>query len=258
MSDSIRRFEFQNELEVRVDMEDGEPWFVLNDVCRALAISNSRDVASRLKEQEKGVGSIDTPGGPQQMTLISEAGLYRAIFRSRKEQAKAFQDWVFEEVLPEIRQHGEYKVVEAKADEVPRPPVKEREVRHPDGRVVIERYQVGHVTHREVRGAPSQRRSSIESNEVVEPNVPVGELRSRFYRAFHAAIADLPEYQRLNDVCRGNFIRSMNAKLKAFIGRKRADWEPLDYSNGVHWLRFQYGMDIRWVLNEANGEVSHG
>ena len=42
------------------------------------------------------------------MTTVSEAGLYKLIMRSRKENAKPFQRWVTHEVLPTIRKHGAY------------------------------------------------------------------------------------------------------------------------------------------------------
>ena len=49
-----------NSVEVRTIQNDGEPWFVLKDVCNVLHIGNSRDVVARLDQDEKGVGQIDT------------------------------------------------------------------------------------------------------------------------------------------------------------------------------------------------------
>ena len=93
---------------VRVVMRDGEPWFIAADVCRALDIVNSRDALSRLDDDEKGVGSIDTLGGTQQMTVINEPGLYSLVLGSRKPEAKPFKRWVTHEVLPSIARHGAY------------------------------------------------------------------------------------------------------------------------------------------------------
>lgn len=70
---------------------DGEPWFTLNDVCQVLEIGNPRDVAARLEDGQKGVGSIDTPGGLQPMTVIDETGLIDVIMSSRKPEARAFR-----------------------------------------------------------------------------------------------------------------------------------------------------------------------
>ena len=63
-----------NSVEVRTIQNDGEPWFVLKDVCNVLHIGNSRDVVARLDQDEKGVGQIDTLGGKQEMTIINESG----------------------------------------------------------------------------------------------------------------------------------------------------------------------------------------
>ena len=93
---------------IRVLEKDGEPWWVLKDVCDALDIGNSRMVADRLDEDEKGVSSTDTPGGTQDLTVISESGLYSVILQSRKPEAKKFKRWVTHEVLPCIRRHGGY------------------------------------------------------------------------------------------------------------------------------------------------------
>ena len=88
--------------------EDGEPTFVAKDVCRALGIGNSRQALQRLDNDEKGVSSIDTPGGEQQMQTVNEAGLYVLVLSSRKPEAKAFQRWVTHEVLPALRRSGGY------------------------------------------------------------------------------------------------------------------------------------------------------
>ena len=98
--------------EVRTVQVNGEPWFVLADVCKVLEISNSRNISSRLEPDEKGVTLVDTLGGTQQMTIINESGLYTVILRSDKPQAKPFRKWVTSEVLPSIRKHGAYMTPE--------------------------------------------------------------------------------------------------------------------------------------------------
>lgn len=93
---------------LRVVDVDGSPWFVAADVCKALDISNSRDAISRLDEDEKGVATTDTLGGVQQVSIVSESGMYALIFSSRKPEARAFRKWVTSEVLPSIRKTGSY------------------------------------------------------------------------------------------------------------------------------------------------------
>ena len=86
--------------------------FVAADVCRVLEISNNRDAASRLPEKMKGVGIADTPGGHQAVACITEAGLYKLAFTSRKPEAEKFTEWVASDVIPSIRQHGAYMTPE--------------------------------------------------------------------------------------------------------------------------------------------------
>lgn len=105
---------FENETfgQIRALEKDGEPWFCLADVCKALEIGNPADVKKRLGP--KGVDIIDTltHGGKQAMTFIDEANLYKTIFQSRKPEAERFTDWVASEVIPSIRKHGAYMTPE--------------------------------------------------------------------------------------------------------------------------------------------------
>lgn len=98
--------------EVRTIKQDGEPWFVLKDVCQILGLGTPAKVAERLDPDEKGVNQIHTPGGKQEMTCINESGLYNVILRSDKPEAKPFRKWVTSEVLPAIRRHGAYMTPE--------------------------------------------------------------------------------------------------------------------------------------------------
>jgi len=97
-----------NDNTVRTVMVDGEPWWVLKDVCAVLTIGNIGNVTSRLDDDEKGVHTVDTPGGKQSLTIISESGLYNAILLSRKPEAKMFRRWITHSVLPSIRRYGLY------------------------------------------------------------------------------------------------------------------------------------------------------
>lgn len=105
---SLRVFEPQSKRPFRIIDRDGQPWFVLSDVCAELEIANSRDAARRLDDDEKDVVTTDTLGGAQSMTIINESGLYSLILSSRKPEAKRFKKWVTAEVLPSIRRTGRY------------------------------------------------------------------------------------------------------------------------------------------------------
>lgn len=93
---------------VRVVDVNGEPWFVARDVCECLELTNTSQTLSYLDDDEKGITTNDTPGGQQEMSIVSEAGLYSLILRSRKPEAKAFKRWITHEVLPSIRKTGGY------------------------------------------------------------------------------------------------------------------------------------------------------
>lgn len=80
--------------EIRTIQRDGEPWFVLKDVCNVLDLGSPHKVADRLEDDEKGRNLIPTPGGPQEVLIINEYGLYKVVFRSDKPKAKPFTNWV--------------------------------------------------------------------------------------------------------------------------------------------------------------------
>ena len=102
----IVAFDFESN-NVRIVMgEDGEPWFVAADVCAAMTISTEQ--TRRLDDDEKGLRTMQTPGGQQEMVTINESGLYSLILTSRKAEAKRFKRWVTHEVLPAIRKTGSY------------------------------------------------------------------------------------------------------------------------------------------------------
>lgn len=107
MSTDLIPFTYQGR-PVRTVVIDGEPWFVLADLCAVLDIGNPRNVAARLADDMKGVRSVDTPGGSQQMTIVSESGMYEVVIRSDKPEAIAFRRWITTEVLPQIRKTGSY------------------------------------------------------------------------------------------------------------------------------------------------------
>lgn len=112
---ALTAFQFDT-LPVRVIQDDqGQPWFVAADVCRVLEITKPENAYGRLDEDEKATRTVGTPGGPQEMVTLNEAGLYSLILTSRKPEAKRFKRWVTHEVLPAIRQTGRYSVGESAA-----------------------------------------------------------------------------------------------------------------------------------------------
>lgn len=104
-------FENQEFGEIRTVTINNEPWFVGKDVAEALGFTNPRDaITTHVFDEDKGVDTIDTPGGKQKMTIINESGLYALVFGSRLKSAKRFKHWVTSEVLPSIRKTGNYEM----------------------------------------------------------------------------------------------------------------------------------------------------
>lgn len=98
--------------EVRTIQKDGEPWWVLKDVCTVLDLSDTNKTAERLEADELTRIKFVTGGQNREMLCINESGLYNVILRSDKPEAKPFRKWVTSEVLPSIRKHGAYMTPE--------------------------------------------------------------------------------------------------------------------------------------------------
>ncbi|MEH3117115.1 MAG: phage antirepressor KilAC domain-containing protein [Methylorubrum populi] len=95
--------------------------------CNVPRARDRQDLIRSLDDDEKGRHSVPTLGGEQDVSVISEAGLYRAILQRRatstvpaetREFIARFQRWVFHDVLPAIRKTGSYSVPSAPAIDV--------------------------------------------------------------------------------------------------------------------------------------------
>lgn len=94
---------------LRVEMIDGEAWFVASDVCEALGLDDTSKACSRLDDDEKLTRTMFVSGQNREVLIINESGLYSLILTSRKPEAKKFKKWVTSEVLPAIRAKGRYE-----------------------------------------------------------------------------------------------------------------------------------------------------
>lgn len=113
----LKIFNFESN-EVRTQIVNGEPWFVAKDVCDILGIVNVSDAVGRLNPSFKTTIGLNESGSNYKTNalIINEAGLYKLIFKSRKEEADLFSDWVALEVLPSIRNTGSYQVAMSQED----------------------------------------------------------------------------------------------------------------------------------------------
>lgn len=107
MTANVIPFTF-NTTAVRIVTIDDQVWFVASDIAKALDYADATHMTRVLDEDEQGLHIVETPSGEQQMIIINESGLYHALVKSRKPQAKRFRKWVTAEVLPAIRKTGRY------------------------------------------------------------------------------------------------------------------------------------------------------
>lgn len=116
MSNEIKPFEFEGN-KIRTLADGDTVIFVASDIAKILGYRDAANLTRNLDDDEKGTHEVSTPSGMQNMTILTESGLYRAILnreaayvKDTEAQAfvKRFQRWVTHEVLPSIRRHGGY------------------------------------------------------------------------------------------------------------------------------------------------------
>ncbi|NJR63187.1 MAG: hypothetical protein HC769_33050 [Cyanobacteria bacterium CRU_2_1] len=113
MTTAIALFGAFEEYEVRWNGDLENPEWIAQDVAAVLGIGNYRQVVSRYPDNYQGVTSSDgLDGKNREMLTLTEPGLYRMIFASRKPEAEKFRAWVFEKVLPSIRKTGGYAAMQ--------------------------------------------------------------------------------------------------------------------------------------------------
>lgn len=98
-----------SDLRIIID-DDQKIWFVASDIAKILEYASAKDLIRGLDDYERGTQKVPTPGGEQQMSVITESGLYHVILNAKTERVKPFRRWVTEEVLPQIRKTGSYSV----------------------------------------------------------------------------------------------------------------------------------------------------
>jgi len=111
MQNKIQIYDSPDFGQIRVVELDGQPWWVLSDVCKCLGLSNPTIVAQKLDEDEKLKVDPKSNLGSRSnvpITVITESGLYAVILRSDKPNAREFRKWITSKVLPSIRKHGAY------------------------------------------------------------------------------------------------------------------------------------------------------
>ena len=106
MNQILQQFKGQS---IRIVEVDGQPYFILVDLCRVLELGNASKVASRLDEDERITLTLSEGNrGNPVVNAVNESGLYAVILRSDKPVAREFRKWVTNEILPSIRKTGSY------------------------------------------------------------------------------------------------------------------------------------------------------
>ena len=106
---SLELFHFKGK-QVRTIQLDGEPWFVAADVCDVLGLNNPSQALSYLDRDERRLITNEAWRTNGNMAIVSEPGLYSLVLRSRRPEAKGFRRWIAHEVIPALRQSGEYRL----------------------------------------------------------------------------------------------------------------------------------------------------
>lgn len=128
------------------------------DVAAVLGYSDAEAMTRRLDDDEKSnlqIVGLASPTGGRGNLVINESGLYHAVLKSRKPEAKRFRRWVTEEVLPSIRKTGAYLAPSATLESLP--PAIARQV----GGIIKA------VVHKEVTEALSQSLPSLIHGDVI-------------------------------------------------------------------------------------------
>ena len=210
MENQIQLFKNEQFGDVRTVLQNGEPWFVAADVCKALEIGNPSQALSNLDEDEKmtltnNEGHSGQRGGAQMMSIINEPGLYSLVIRSRKPEAKAFRRWITHEVIPSIRKHGLYA-----ADEL---------LANPDLFIKV----LQDLKEERARAAQLATQNAVQSQQIAEMQPKVS-----YYDLILQNQSVMPIVQIAKDY--GFSARAMNQKLHEL---------GVQYKSGGVWLLYQ-------------------
>ena len=115
MENNLQIFTNDNFGSIRSVEINGKPYFVANDIARALGYKRPADAVTMHCK-----GSVKyrylTPGGEQEVKVIPEGDLYRLIIKSKLPEAEKFESWIMDDVLPTLRETGKYSLNNPKPD----------------------------------------------------------------------------------------------------------------------------------------------
>ncbi len=228
----LKIFENHQFGEIRVIEQDGEPWFVAADVCRALELEDTGRATARLDEDELTRIKIVSGGQSREVIAVNEPGLYSLVLGSRKPEAKAFKRWITHEVIPSIRRTGSYTV-----------PNMSKELR-----------AIFVLDHRTVEH--EQRITALEENMVVDYGQQCA-LKTQVNAAVIQALGGIntPAYSDKNvrsrtySECNRDIQNWFRVNSRNNIPRKRFD-DAVDYIQ-----RWRPSMNMSMLIRQTNEQV---
>ena len=136
--DIVKAFN-ENDLNIDINIQGSSenPLFRASDIGLILDISQIRSSIRHFDETQKVVQIVHTIGGPQEVTFLTEFGLYEILFRSKKNIAKKFKKWVCE-IIREIRINKMYELKKEVEDNIYKLQIKGRENEKDKERIMID------------------------------------------------------------------------------------------------------------------------
>lgn len=94
---------------LRTVVNHGKPWFVVVDLAKMIGYRDSNKVSCRVSSTEKTMLTVDTAGGSQKVSLVSETGALLLVATLQQQGSEPLKKWFIEEVLPTIRKETYYR-----------------------------------------------------------------------------------------------------------------------------------------------------
>ena len=213
---------------------DGKPYFVANDVARALGYASPKDAVLRHCKGAT-IQRYLTNGGEQEVKMIPEGDIYRLIIRSSLPSAEKFETWVFDEVIPSIRKTGGYNLPKTYAEAL-------RELADRTEKMeALQKQNKLMQPKAEFFDAVTDSKTAIPIGDVAKI-LDIGIGRNKlfeFLREKNILTSDNRPYQRYIDA---GYFRVIEQKYEV-NGEVRINIKTLVFQKGIDWIRKQLAKE---------------